>query len=154
MLGIWKLVSVLTSSLNLFFFFEGLRAKIVTAKIEIPCQLRGLALAKAQNDQNTNLHIQKCLHPNNRSIIISGPWGENQRNILTQSQVPSWLPSSFKSAFEIILDSLSFLSMNIVLTPAFIIFHLDNPSSLLWIHFFSPSLLQTTPPPTLLFPFE
>lgn len=33
-------------------------------------------------------------------------------NILTHSQIPSWSPSSFNSTFEIILESLSFLSMN------------------------------------------
>ena len=52
MLGIWKLVSALTSPLNLFFS-EDMRAKIVLGNN----QLRGLTLAKAQNSQNTNLHV-------------------------------------------------------------------------------------------------
>lgn len=50
---IWKLVFVLSPSLNPFFPPEGLRAKIVIGGN----QLRGLTLAKAQNDQNTNLCI-------------------------------------------------------------------------------------------------
>lgn len=36
----------------------------------------------------------------------------------------SWLPSSFKSTFEILLESLSFLSKNIALIHALLIFHL------------------------------
>lgn len=71
---------------------------------------------------------------------------------MTQSQNPNWLPSSFKSTFEIILESLSFLSMKLALIRAFIISHPGDTHSLIWTHFLSLSLLQTTAPLTLLFP--
>ena len=66
MLGIWKLVSALTSPLNLFFPPEDMRAKIVLGSN----QLRGLTLSKARNSQNTNLHVQNFLHPNNRLVSV------------------------------------------------------------------------------------